>query len=61
MASIALSKFVDLEKKDIDYERLHLVTKRVTKNLNNIIDYNYYPVEEAKRSNFRHRPIGIGI
>ena len=45
----------------MDYEKLHKVTKRVTKNLNNIIDYNYYPVEEAKNSNFRHRPIGIGI
>ena len=61
LASIALSKFVDPKTKDIDYDKLHKVTKRVTKNLNNIIDYNYYPVEEAKNSNFRHRPIGIGI
>ena len=61
LASIALSKFVNVEKKEFDYDTLHLVTKRVTKNLNNIIDFNYYPVEEAKRSNFRHRPIGIGI
>lgn len=52
---------MNVEKKEFDYDTLHLVTKRVTKNLNNIIDFNYYPVEEAKRSNFRHRPIGIGI
>ena len=61
LASIALSKFVNREKREIDYENLHKVTKRVTKNLNNIIDYNYYPVEEARNSNMRHRPVGIGI
>jgi ribonucleoside-diphosphate reductase alpha chain len=37
------------------------VTKVITRNLNKIIDINYYPVEEARRSNFRHRPIGIGV
>jgi ribonucleotide reductase alpha subunit len=37
------------------------VTKVVTRNLNKIIDVNYYPIEEARRSNMRHRPIGIGI
>ena len=42
-------------------ERLHEVTKVITRNLNKVIDINYYPVEEAKRSNFRHRPIGIGV
>lgn len=40
---------------------LHKVTKRVTKNLNRVIDRNYYPIKEAENSNFRHRPIGIGV
>jgi ribonucleotide reductase alpha subunit len=60
LASIALSKFVDLKTKAFDYVRLHLVTKRITKNLNRVIDANFYPVEEARYSNFKHRPIGIG-
>jgi len=42
-------------------ERLREVTKVITKNLNKVIDINYYPVEEARRSNLRHRPIGIGV
>ncbi len=37
------------------------ITKIIVKNLNKIIDYNYYPIEEAKNSNFRHRPIGLGV
>lgn len=44
-----------------DFARLHAVTKVVTKNLNRVIDINYYPVPEARRSNLRHRPIGIGV
>lgn len=40
---------------------LHSVTKRITKNLNKIIDNNYYPLPEAKYSNLKHRPIGIGV
>lgn len=44
-----------------DFERLKEVTHSVAKNLNKIIDNNFYPVEAAKRSNMRHRPIGIGI
>ncbi len=44
-----------------DHHRLYEVTKVVTKNLNKIIDANYYPVEEARRSNLRHRPIGLGV
>jgi ribonucleoside-diphosphate reductase alpha chain len=40
---------------------LYKVTVRVTKNLNKVIDRNYYPVPEAERSNLRHRPIGIGV
>jgi ribonucleoside-diphosphate reductase subunit M1 len=47
-------------KREYDFEKLKAVTKTVTKNLNKIIDVNYYPVPEAKRSNMRHRPIGIG-
>ena len=62
-ASIAVNQFVktDSSKPSYDFERLKEVTKVVTKNLNKIIDVNFYPVEEAKRSNMRHRPIGIGI
>mmetsp|Transcript_23769 Transcript_23769/g.39770 ORF Transcript_23769/g.39770 Transcript_23769/m.39770 type:complete len:711 (-) Transcript_23769:87-2219(-) len=59
LASIALSKFVD--QGVFDYDRLHYVTKVATRNLNKIIDINYYPVEEARRSNMRHRPIGLGV
>ena len=44
-----------------DYEKLRVVTKKLTHNLNNIIDYNYYPTKETKRSNLRHRPIGLGV
>ena len=61
LASIALSKFVDPVERKFDYERLHMVTKRITRNLNKVIDVNYYPVEEARTSNMRHRPIGIGV
>jgi ribonucleoside-diphosphate reductase alpha subunit len=61
LASIALPKFVDQEKKTFDYEKLHEVTKTVTKNLNRVIDRNFYPVETARKSNMRHRPIGLGV
>ena len=44
-----------------DHEKLYEVTYEVTKNLNKIIDNNYYPVEEARNSNMRHRPIGLGV
>jgi len=60
LASISLPKFVKADK-TFDYEQLIYVTKVITRNLNKIIDLNFYPVEEAKRSNFRHRPIGIGV
>jgi ribonucleoside-diphosphate reductase alpha chain len=59
LASIALPKFIVDGK--FDHQKLFDVTYVVTKNLNKIIDVNYYPVEEARRSNLRHRPIGIGI
>jgi ribonucleoside-diphosphate reductase alpha chain len=60
LASIALNKFVK-EDGTYDHQRLYEITKVATRNLNKVIDVNYYPVEEAKRSNMRHRPIGIGV
>ena len=59
LASIALPRFVIDGK--FDHQRLFDVTYVITKNLNKIIDVNYYPIEEARNSNMRHRPIGIGI
>jgi len=60
LASICLPKFVGDDGK-FDFDKLHQVSRTVTKNLNRIIDGNYYPVPEARNSNMRHRPIGIGI
>jgi ribonucleoside-diphosphate reductase alpha chain len=60
LASIALPRFVTVDGK-FDHKKLYEVTKVVTRNLNRIIDRNYYPVEEARTSNMRHRPIGIGV
>jgi ribonucleoside-diphosphate reductase alpha subunit len=59
LASLALPRFVNEGK--FDFNKLYEVTYQVTRNLNRIIDNNYYPIEEAKRSNMRHRPIGLGI
>ena len=59
LASIALPMFV--EKGEFNHQKLYDVTIRVTKNLNKVIDRNYYPVKEAENSNFRHRPIGLGV
>ena len=61
LASIALPKYVDVEKKEFNHEELHRVTKMVTRNLNKVIDKNFYPTENGERSNMRHRPIGIGV
>ena len=61
LASIALPTFVNPETKLFDYDKLHEVTKVVTNNLNKVIDINFYPTEKTKRSNMRHRPIGIGV
>lgn len=66
LASIALPAFVKdatdgSGKKVFDYEQLHAVTRTVTYNLNRIIDVNFYPTEKTRRSNKRHRPIGIGV
>jgi ribonucleoside-diphosphate reductase alpha chain len=59
LASLALPRFVIDGK--FDHQKLYEVTYQVTKNLNKIIDHNYYPVEEARNSNMRHRPIGLGV
>lgn len=59
LASIALPMFV--KNGAFDHKELHRITKRVTKNLNRVIDRNYYPVKEAENSNFRHRPVGLGV
>ena len=59
LASIALPMFV--KENAFDHQELFRITKRITKNLNKVIDRNYYPVIEAQNSNFRHRPIGIGV
>jgi ribonucleoside-diphosphate reductase alpha chain len=61
LASINLSKFANPEDKTFDFQRLYDITYTVTKNLNKVIDINYYPVPEARKSNLRHRPIGIGV
>jgi ribonucleoside-diphosphate reductase alpha subunit len=64
LASLALPAFVNTSNPDapfIDYNKLHEVTKVVTYNLNKVIDVNYYPTEKTRRSNMRHRPIGIGV
>jgi ribonucleoside-diphosphate reductase alpha chain len=60
LASIALPKFVT-ESKTFDHDKLFEVTYQATINLNKIIDENFYPVEEARKSNMRHRPIGLGV
>jgi ribonucleoside-diphosphate reductase alpha chain len=63
LASVALNRFVDFEKGKAVYnhKKLYDVAYQMTVNLNRIIDINYYPVEEAKNSNMRHRPIGLGV
>ena len=65
LASIALPSFVKVDSTtkiaEFDYEKLHQVAKVVTFNLNRIIDVNFYPTEKTRRSNLRHRPIGIGV
>lgn len=61
LASIALPMYVDEEKGVYDFQKLYDVTYVATKNLNKVIDVNYYPVPEAENSNMRHRPIGLGV
>merc|ERR1712107_805770 len=60
LASVSLPSFVR-EGKEYDFQGLYEVVKVMTRNLNKVIDRNYYPVEEAKKSNMRHRPIGLGV
>jgi len=61
LASISLAAFVKGKDEPYDFEGLYKVTKVATHNLNKVIDRNYYPTEEARRSNMRHRPIGLGV
>lgn len=76
MASVAINKFVTTSQETVtlpngltkvvksgvfDFNKLKEVTKVMTKNLNKVIDRNFYPSPEARKSNMRHRPIGIGI
>lgn len=59
LASISLPKFVN--DASFDFDRLYEITRVITRNLNKVIDINYYPIPEARNSNMRHRPIGIGV
>ena len=59
LASISLPRFV--EGKQFDFQKLYEISKIITRNLNKVIDGNYYPLPEAENSNKRHRPIGIGV
>lgn len=61
LASVALSRCVDVAKKVFDHQKLYDITYWVTRNLDRVIDVNYYPLEEARLSNMRHRPMGIGV
>ena len=61
LASIGLPMFVNTADKTFDYEKLHSVTKVITRNLNKVIDINFYPTEKTRLSNLLHRPIGIGV
>jgi ribonucleoside-diphosphate reductase subunit M1 len=61
LASLALPTFVDMNEEKFDFKKLHEVVQVVTRNLNKIIEVNHYPVPEARKSNFRHRPIGLGV
>jgi ribonucleoside-diphosphate reductase alpha subunit len=61
LASLALPTYVDSKKRTFDYDKLREVVKVAIKNLNRVIDINYYPTPETKTSNMRHRPVGLGI
>jgi len=64
LASIALPMYVKTGKNEtpeFDYEKLHTVTQIVVQNLNNVIDVNFYPTEKTETSNFKHRPVGVGV
>jgi len=61
LASIGLPAFVQRKEMTYDHQKLYEVTKVATKNLNKVIDRNYYPIPEARNSNMKHRPIGLGV
>merc|ERR1719375_2454180 len=61
LASLALPSFVCKSRSEYDFRALYEVTKVATRNLNKVIERNHYPAEEARKSNFRHRPIGLGV
>lgn len=61
LASLSLPKYVDVQRQEFDFKKLYDITRVVTRNLNKIIDINYYPIPEARYSNFKHRPIGLGV
>ena len=61
LASIALPSYVDTKKRIFDFEKLREVVTVAIKNLNRVIDINYYPTPETKTSNMRHRPVGLGV
>lgn len=61
LASICLPSYYDPETKSFDHKKLHEMVKVVTKNLNKVIDVNFYPLEKTRVSNLRHRPLGIGV
>jgi ribonucleoside-diphosphate reductase alpha chain len=61
LASLSLPKYVNEEKQTFDFQRLYEVTYIITKNLNKVIDITSYPIPEARKSNLRHRPIGLGV
>lgn len=61
LGSLALPKFVDVATGKFDYQKLHQMVRILTYNLNRVIDVNFYPLEQARKSNMRHRPIGLGV
>ena len=61
LASIVLPSYVDAKRKVFDFDRLRAVVSQIVRNLDRVIDINFYPTPETRRSNFRHRPIGIGV
>jgi ribonucleoside-diphosphate reductase alpha subunit len=61
LASLALPMYVNKEDNTYDHQKLYEVTKVATRNLNKVIDRNFYPIPEARKSNMRHRPIGLGV
>jgi ribonucleoside-diphosphate reductase subunit M1 len=61
LASLALPRFVDEMQGVFDFQKLHRITQIVIRNLNKIIEVNHYPVPEARKSNFKHRPVGLGV